>query len=189
MEGMKSSMTLPLSGIVQAVLIGRDAHSLVTTPQEQGILTFEGLEGDKHAGITSRADARKPFYPRGTLIRNDRQVSLVSVEELAQVAAGLSLPELRPEWLGANLLISGIPLLTLLAPATRLFFSRGAVLVITAENLPCSNPGRVLQVQFPAVVKLASEFPRAALHKRGLVAVVELPGIIQAGDEVRVQTL
>lgn len=182
-------MTPPLSGIVQAVLIGQDAHSLVTTPYEQAALTFEGFEGDHHAGITSRSDGRKPFYPRGTLIRNDRQVSLVSVEELAQVAASLGLPELRPEWLGANLLISGIPVLSLLAPATRLFFSGGAVLVITAENLPCSNPGRVLQKQFPGALKLASEFPRAALHKRGLVAVVECPGVIRAGETVRVQAL
>lgn len=174
-------------GTVQAVLVGRDPDSLVSTPQPQVTVTFEGFEGDQHSGITHLSDGRTPFYPRGTLIRNSRQVSLVSVEELSQVASALSLPEVRPEWLGANLLLAGIPSLSLLPPMTRLFFGSGAVLVVMDENLPCGNPGKVLQVQFPQVSDLAGEFPRAALHKRGLVAVVDRPGTIQVGDEVHVQ--
>jgi len=180
-------MTYAQIGSVLGVLVARDPDDLVSTPQEQATLTFAGLEGDRHAGITRRAGGRTPFYPVGTEIRNDRQVSLVSAEELAQVAATLGLPEIRAEWLGANLLLGGIPSLTLLPPATRLFFSGGVVLVVSGENLPCSNPGRVLQIQFPAVSDLASEFPRAALHKRGLVAVVERPGSLRVGEEVHVQ--
>ena len=42
-------------------------------------------------------------------IRNDRQISIVSAEELALIAKELHVPEVKPEWLGANLLISGIP--------------------------------------------------------------------------------
>ena len=174
-------------GTVRAVLVGRDPRSLVSTSQPQVNVTFEGLDDDRHRGITRRSDGRTPFYPRGTQIRNERQVSLVSAEELAQIASALNLPELRPEWLGANLLVEGIPSFTLLPSMTRLFFSSGAVLVVIDENLPCSNPGKVLQAQFPQVSGLPAEFPRAALHRRGLVAVVERPGTIQVGDEVHVQ--
>jgi hypothetical protein len=174
-------------GIVRAVLVGRDPHSLVSTPQPQVNVTFEGFDDDRHRGFTLHSDGRTPFYPRGTVIRNERQVSLVSAEELAQIADALHLPEVRPEWLGANLLVEGIPSFTLVPCRARLFFSSGAVLVMTGENLPCSNPGKVLQTQFPQVAGLAAAFPRAALHKRGLVAVVDRPGSIQAGDEVHVQ--
>ena len=174
-------------GTVQVVLVGRDPRSLVSTPQPQVNVTFEGFDEDQHSGITHRSDGRTPFYPRGTLIRNSRQVSLISVEELAQIASALNLPEVRPEWLGANLLVAGIPSFSLLPPMTRLFFDSGTVLMVMDENLPCSNPGKVLHEQFPAISGLASEFPRAALHRRGLVAVVDRPGTIQVGDEVRVQ--
>ena len=180
-------MGTPQVGIVRIVLVGRDPGALVSTPQPQVNVSFDGFEDDRHSGIKRRSDGRTPFYPRGTLIRNDRQVSLVSVEELAQIAGALGLPEVRPEWLGANLLVAGIPSLTLLPSMTRLFFSSGAVLTVMDENLPCSNPGKVLQEQFPQVPRLAVEFPRTALHKRGLVAVVDRPGSIQVGDEIRVQ--
>ncbi len=173
----------PTIGMVLAVLVGRNKHSLVSVPQTEVNATFEGLEGDRHAGFTRPADARKPFYPRGTPIRNDRQVSLVAVEELAQVAQALELPEIRPEWLGANLLIGGIPALTLLPPHTRLFFEGGVVLLVSEENLPCSGPGKVLQTHFPENPH-CKEFPRAALHKRGLVAVIERPGLIRLGEQV-----
>lgn len=171
------------TGTVLAVLVSRDKHSLVSTPQAEVNATFEGLEGDLHAGITRPSDGRKPFYPRGTLIRNDRQVSLVAAEELAEVAQALNLPEIRPEWLGANLLIGGLPALTLLPSGTRLFFSGGAVLLISDENLPCVGPAKVIQARFPQNPH-CKDFPRAALHKRGLVAVVERPGLIRVGDSV-----
>jgi hypothetical protein len=172
-------------GTVRAVLVGRDPRSLVSTPQLRVNVTFEGFEDDRHSGITHPSDGRTPFYPRGTEIRNHRQVSLVSVEELAQIAGALNLPEVRPEWLGANLLVEGIPSFTLLPYMTRLFFGSGAVLVVTDETLPCSDPGKVLEEQFPQVSGLAAEFPRAALHRSGLVAVVDRPGVIQVGDELR----
>jgi MOSC domain-containing protein YiiM len=148
--------------------------------------TWAGLEGDRHAGLTRPSDGRTPHYPRGTEIRNDRQISLVSPEELDQIAREMLLPEIRPEWLGANLLVSGVPRLTQLPPSTRLFFSPGAVLVVEHENNPCTGPGRVLADQF-ARAGLETLFPQAALHRRGLVACVERPGVIAQGDEIRVE--
>jgi len=172
-------------GRAAGVYLGLEAKSLVTTRQDQVQVVFEGFAGDKHAGFTRPADSRTPQYPRGAPIRNERQVSIVSVEELRQIAAALGLPEILPEWLGANLALEGIPNLTQLPPGTRLYFPQQAALVVTAENRPCSGPGRVLQERYQRP-GLESAFPKAAMHRRGLVAVVERPGVIGAGDAVTV---
>jgi hypothetical protein len=174
-----------LSGSTLGVYLGLDQASFVTTPQPQVTVTFAGFEGDRHAGIIRKADSRTPHYPRGTKIRNDRQVSIVSVEELAQIAAAMDVPEIKPEWLGANLLLQGIPDLTGLPPMTRLTFSAGAVLVVQAENLPCQHPGKIIQEAY-ARPDLQGLFPKTGLHLRGLVACVERPGIILQGDRVEV---
>jgi hypothetical protein len=180
------SIKYKLTGKVSAVFVGTDAHSLVTTKRPQVKVTFEGFEGDKHSGFTRLSDSRTPHYPRGTEIRNDRQVSIVSVEELAQIAAMMRLPEILPEWLGANLLLRDVPRLTQLPPCTRLAFSSGAVLEVEHENLPCKGPGKVIQARYERP-GLDALFPKAALHLRGVVACVEKPGAICEGDEVVVE--
>jgi hypothetical protein len=173
-------------GQVLRVLLGQDEQSLVTTPVDQAEVTFEGFAGDKHSGMTRGADGRTPYYKRGTPIRNYRQVSILSQEELAETAAALGVAELCPEWLGANLLLSGIPQLSLLPPGTRLVFAGGAVLRVEEENQPCLGPGRVIAAQY-GDQKLASRFVKAAMHRRGVVATVELPGSIAGGDAVSVE--
>jgi hypothetical protein len=180
------SIQCKLNGTVSGVFLGLQAGSLVTTRQPQVNATFAGFEGDLHAGITRKADSRTPFYPRGTEMRNDRQVSIVSVEELAQIAEALGLPELRAEWLGANLLLAGIPYLTRLPPGTRLFFAGGATLVIQSENLPCTNPGKVIAAQ-TGQPEIVNKFVKSAGDRRGLVACVEMPAIIHSDEEVKVE--
>lgn len=171
--------------MIRGVYLGLDAGNFITTPQTQVTALFTGLEGDKHAGFTAKADSRTPWYPRGTEMRNNRQVSLVSVEELAEVAAALGVPEVRAEWLGANLLIEDLPGLTQLPPNTRLLCEGGAALIVTAENMPCKGPARVI-AERTGVVSAAALFPKLAIHKRGLVACVDRPGIICAGESMRV---
>jgi MOSC domain-containing protein YiiM len=163
-----------LEGQVLAVLLGMEKASLISTRCDRVTVSFEGLEGDMHA-------------KRGTPIRNIRQVSIVSQEDLDEIAAKLELPEVLPEWLGANLLISGIPRLSLLPPGTRLIFPQGTVLRVEEENQPCINPGKVIAAQY-GNEKLASRFVKAALQRRGVVATVELPGTIEAGDAVTANT-
>ena len=121
----------------------------MSTAQAQVKVTFAGLEGDRHAGLTHKSDSRTPYYRRGTEIRNVRQVSLISVEELQEIARRMDLPALEPEWLGANLLIQGIPDLTMIPPSSRLYFPDDTVLVIDSENNPCIHPGKVIQSHFP----------------------------------------
>lgn len=178
--------TRTIEGIVSSVLIGRDPDSLVTTRQEEVRVAFEGLEGDKHAGMLRPSDSRTPRYPRGTIIRNRRQISIVSDEELEYIAQAMDLPIIRPEWLGANLSIRGVPDLTLIPPTSRIFFPDEAAIIIDAENLPCTHPGRIIQKQYPDRPDLADAFPKAALHKRGLVAWVERPGVIRTGDAIKI---
>jgi hypothetical protein len=183
----KCAMKKVYQGQVSAVLLGLDSQSLVTTHVASIQAEFEGLNGDKHAGLTRLSDGRTPHYPRGTVIRNDRQVSLVSVEELAEIAQRMKVEALLPDWLGANMLIQGIPDLTRILPSARMYFSQGAVLYISGENKPCIHPGKVIQAQYPDQSALENSFVTAALHRRGLVAVVENPGTITPGDEVQVE--
>ena len=179
-------MTEVIEGRVVEVLVGREAKSLVSTAQAEVAVSLEGFEGDKHAGYTMRSNARQPHFPRGTLLHNSRQVSLVSVEELAEIAARLGLPRLEAAWLGANLCLTDLPHLTDLPPGTRLFFPQEAVLVVEGENTPCRGPGKIIQEHYPDRPKLTTAFPKAALRRRGLVGWVERAGIIRADDRVKI---
>lgn len=159
--------------------------SPISTSEQQITLTWDGVEGDKHAGVSMSADS-PDFYSRDSEVRNTRQVSLVSEEELAKIAAILDVPELQSAWLGANLLLSGIGDLTQLPSGTRLIFSQGAGLVVEDSNPPCTAPGQVVQDNYTDKSGLTTAFPKAALSKRGLVAWVEKPGKINVGDSVQV---
>lgn len=121
-------------------------------------------------------------YPKGTEIRNTRQVSILSSEELAAVAAEMGIPELRPEWLGASLVLEGIPEFTMVPPSSRLIFSSGAALAVDMENGPCRFPAEVIEGQHPGK---GMRFVKAAEGRRGVTAWVERPGRIALGDAVR----
>jgi hypothetical protein len=176
-----------LKGRVVAVMIADREDTLESKRVELGIMTtFEGFPGDRHAGHTRRAGVReRKYYPKGTIIKNNRQVSIVSSEELAQVAQTMGIAEIQPEWLGANLCIDGIPNFTQLAGLTRFVFPSGATIIVYGENTPCINPGQVI-AQYNEKA-FAPNFPKAAMHRRGLVGWIECPGEIREGDEVIVQ--
>lgn len=146
-------------------------------------LTFEGIPGDRHAGLVAPAGVRQKHVARGTPIRNARQLSIVSVEELARIAQALSLGRLEPQWLGANLMISGLNSLTQLAPSTRLKCSSGAIIVIDGDNDPCTSAGGAVE-RATGVIGVRSAFPKAAMGLRGLVGWVEREGVVSVGDTV-----
>ncbi len=180
-------------GTVTHVLVGEnrdkvehDPDALITTVCPGARVTMEGFDGDKHAGFTRLSDSRTPHYPLGTEIRNNRQVSIVSIEELTLIATTMGVPAVLPQWLGANLAVRRIPDLTHLPPSTRLFFSQDAVLVVEGPNMPCLYPGKVLQRQYSGIPGLSTLFPKAAINRRGVVAWVERPGMICEADEMRV---
>ncbi len=160
-----------------------DGDTFVTRSIDQLLLTFEGIPGDRHAGLTRKSGVRETHLPRGSLIRNARQLSLLSLEELAQTATALNLEVIPGHWCGANVVFSGLEGLTQLPPSTRLVFPSGASVVIDGENLPCTQTGRSIAERAPTPTPaLASRYVKAAMHRRGLVAWVEREGQIRLGD-------
>jgi MOSC domain-containing protein YiiM len=147
-------------------------------------LLFSGVEGDCHGGLMRKSDSRMlKQFKRGTPVRNSRQLSILSVEELAEVAVRMGIPIVKPEWVGANLVTRGIPDLTLLPPSSRLQFSSGAMIVVDLENHPCRYPADIIQRHNP---EQKMGFVKAAMHKRGVVGWVEAEGIVRAGDSITV---
>ncbi|MGE0503045.1 MAG: MOSC domain-containing protein [Rhizobiaceae bacterium] len=152
-------------------------------------LTFDGIEGDLHSGPTRRSGGREPWYPRGTEMRNERQLSIVAQDELAIVASRMNLPEVRPEWIGANLVLEGVPRLSMLPAGTMLFFWNGVTIKVDAQNGPCRVAGRSIAENAGMADRDAGSllFPKVAKRLRGLVGWVEKPGRIATGEAVSVR--
>jgi hypothetical protein len=152
-------------------------------------LTFEGIEGDFHGGSTRKSGSREPWYPRGTEMRNERQLTVVAADELAQIAAGMGIAEVQPEWIGANLVLEGIDRLSMLPRGTLMFFKNGVTLKVDDQNGPCKLSGRSVaeNAKMEDVQAGALLFPKVAKRLRGLVVWVEKPGMITVGEEVTVR--
>ena len=161
-----------------------EALGFVSAAAARLTLTFQGIAGSRHLGWVRGADARVPWYKRGTPLRNTRHVSLVSVEDLREIAAAMGLDEVKPEWLGANCVLEGLPNFSFLPMGTRLFFPGTAVLAAEGYNPPCSNPGKVIVGALGTGSPV--DFPKAAKYRRGITASVERPGEINAGDKIEV---
>lgn len=155
---------------------------LRSVPLERAMLTFAGLEGEAHGGITRASCSRVTTqYERGTEIANVRQLSVLSVEEMAAIAAEMRLETLQPEHLGASLVIEGIPDFTHVPPSSRLQAPSGAVLVIDMENRPCIYPAKEVEAEHEGYGRA---FKPAARGRRGVTAWVEHGGEIALGDEL-----
>lgn len=159
-------------------------RSFATQSATQLEMTFEGISGNRHAGAVRPADGRTPWYGRGTVLRNDRQVSLLCPDELSQMAVALGVPLIAPEWLGCDVLVAGLANFSFLPRGTRLFFASGAVLNIEGQNAPCRFSGAAVMAQYPQMEGLDLAFPKATRRLRGLVASVEKPGIVRADDAI-----
>ncbi|MFI0843368.1 MOSC domain-containing protein [Mesorhizobium sp. IMUNJ 23232] len=149
-------------------------------------LGFDGIPGDFHRGPTRRSGSREPWYPRGTEMRNERQLSIVAPDELTLVAERMGLAEVRPEWIGANILLDGIPHLSMLPSGTLLFFKGGVTVKVDAQNGPCRYAGKQVAMRAGMADEEAGSllFPKAAKRLRGLVAWVEKPGTLTIDEEV-----
>ena len=160
----------------------RDA-ALASTSLQEAQLTFAGIPGEAHGGLTRPSCSRVVSqHPRGTEIRNTRQLSVVSQEELDEIAADCGLQTLNPALVGASLVISGIPDFTHLPPSSRLQMPDGATLVVDMENRPCHLPAKPINADHPGA---GDRFKAAAKGKRGITAWVEREGIMRVGDTVR----
>jgi hypothetical protein len=175
----------PFTGRIARLLASPDRKfGLEKAERDALALKFSGIEGDCHGGLIRKSDSRMvKQYKRGTTVRNARQVSILSMEELDEIARTMGIPEVKAEWVGANLVTTGIPDLTLLPPSTRLQFPSGAMIVVDIENLPCRYPAAIIEARHPAQTM---GFVKAAKHKRGVVGWIEAEGEIRAGDAITV---
>jgi MOSC domain-containing protein YiiM len=151
---------------------------------------LDGFVGDKHRGF-ERVAWPGDKDPAGTVRRNERQWSGVSVEELAIISQKMDLKEsLTAETLGANICVEGIPDFSRLPSGTRLMFPSGAVLAVEECNPPCADMGAQIAAKYTtrSGERAAGHlFASRAFGLRGIVGVVDVPGVIHAGDKVVVQ--
>ena len=160
----------------------RDA-ALQSQAVESLKLTFAGPAGEAHGGLTRPSCSRVTAqYPRGTTIRNTRQLSVLSAADLAAIAKGMGLPALDPALVGATLVIDGIPDLTHLPPSSRLQAEGGATIVVDMENRPCHLPARPIDA---AHAGFGARFKAAAQGRRGITAWVEREGVLRLGARIR----
>jgi len=156
--------------------------SLRAEPLDNAEATFAGISGEAHGGTTRPCCARfAMLHPRDHPIRNTRQLTIVSAEEMAQIAAAIGLDALDPGLIGASMVIEGIPDLSHLPPASRLQTAAGTTLTVDLENGPCHHPGKEIEAEAPGH---GAGFKQAALTRRGVTAWIEREGPLAVGDRI-----
>lgn len=180
------SVLKPAAYRAEIVWLGRvpaGEGQLASQAEARIFAAFSGVEGEAHAGLTRPACSRvQQQYPAGTTIRNTRQFSVVSAEELALVAADMGLEALAPELLGASMVIRGLPDFSHLPPGARLQGEGGATLVVDLQNRPCTFPARGIEATHRGY---GARFKPAAKGRRGIVAWVEREGWFAVGERLR----
>ena len=149
-----------------------------------------GIGNDGHRSYERKTwDGDK--QPEGTIRRNERQWSAVSLEELAELSTEMDLTEqLTATCLGANLCFSGISQLSRLPKGTLLKFPSGVELSVEEYNPPCHHMGKKVASLYATKSGEAlssTAFSKATKLKRGIVGVVEVAGTINVGDVVTVE--
>ncbi len=163
--------------------LSKDEHPTVQ-------VELDGVVGDRHRSY-DRPTWQGDKQPKGTIRRNERQWSAVSVEELAEIQDAMDLSEpLTATRLGANLCLTGLQDLSRLPKGTLLKFPSGAELMVEEYNPPCHDMGKRLAAMYTTnsgKPLLSTAFSKAAKLNRGVVGVVEVAGAISADDEVTVE--
>ena len=177
----------PTSYSGEVVWIGaletEDRTALKSVLRDRLELTFEGIAGECHAGLTRPSCSRVVSqYVKGTPIKNERQLCLISEEELNQIAEKMGLDAIDPARLGATIVVRGIPDFTFVPPSSRLQAPSGATMTVDMENRPCVLPGPVIERH---AAGFGAKFKPAANHLRGVTGWVEREGKLSVGDEVR----
>ncbi len=156
--------------------------SLRASPAEEVAVALDGIEGESHGGTARPSCSRfTMLHPKGTEVRNSRQVTFLSVEELAVVAARLGLDDLDPALLGAQVVVRGIPDLSHLPPGARLQSAAGTTFGIDLQNGPCHLVSREIEIDAPGHGK---GFRTEARGLRGVTGWVERAGRLAVGDEL-----
>ncbi len=143
---------------------------------------FSGPDGEAHGGLTRPACSRVAnLYAPNTDIRNVRQFSILSAEELALISQDMGLDALDPALVGATMVIEGIPDFSHVPPSSRLQGASGATLVVDMNNRPCTLPARPIETRHKG---FGRAFKPAAAGRRGVTAWVEREGVFTLGEAV-----
>lgn len=158
--------------------------SLRAEPLAKVTAHLTGFEGEAHGGITRAACSRfTMLYPKGTEVRNTRQLSILSAEELALIADKIGIDALDPALLGASMVVRGVPDFSHLPVGSRLKSVAGTVIAIDLENGPCQFPAMEIEADHPGHGKA---FKPAAEGRRGVTAWVEREGPLKVGEALEV---
>ncbi len=159
------------------------AAALASAGMTHAEIGFGGIGGEAHGGLTRLSCSRViSQHPRGTKIRNARQLSVVSAEELEEIAAEMGIADLRPDQVGATLMLRGLPDFTHLPPSSRLQGPSGVTLVVDMVNRPCHLPAPVIDADNPGKGR---GFKTAAKGRRGVTMSVEREGALSVGDTLK----
>jgi hypothetical protein len=180
---MPALVATPFSGTIVWLGTVPDRKAGLTAQARDALMArFEGPEGEAHGGLTRPSCSRViPLYARDTPIRNVRQFSILSAEELAEIAVLMGVAALDPALVGATMVVQGIPDLSHLPPSSRLQAETGTTLVVDMQNRPCVLPAKPIEAALPGFGKA---FKTAASGRRGITAWVEREGLLRLGDGV-----
>jgi hypothetical protein len=161
----------------------RERAEIETVAIEEMPLGFGGFAGDCHAGETRPSCSRVTGqYPRGTTIRNVRAGQPRVGGGTRADRGGAGLDNLAPEWVGASVVVEGIPDFSHLPPSSRLQGPDGVTLTVDMQNRPCRFPAKTIETAHPGKGK---RFKEVAEGLRGVTAWVERVGTLRIGDALR----
>ena len=174
-------------GKIDSLFLGLIEEELIKRSVKQLEFRLDGVNGDRHAGferVTWEGDDKQVA---NTLRRNERQWSAVSSEELDEISEKMNLRvPLNAGDIGANFCVSGANNFSKLPKGTIFKFDSGVELIVEEYNPPCLGMSKNLAQKFldkNGNVLDETLFLQVAKYLRGLVGVVEVPGMIHKNDE------
>lgn len=174
-------------GKIDSLFLGVIEEELIKRSVKQLEFRLDGVIGDRHAGferVTWEGDDKQVA---NTLRRNERQWSAVSSEELDEISEKMNLRvPLNAGDIGANFCVSGANNFSKLPKGTIFKFDSGVELIVEEYNPPCLGMSKNLAQKIldkNGNVLDETLFLQVAKYLRGLVGVVEVPGIIHKNDE------
>jgi hypothetical protein len=175
-----------ITATISSVYLGSSGY-LGKDPCDSLQAELDGFVGDRHRSYTRKC-WQGDKQAQGSVRRNERQWSAVCPDELVEISKTMDLKEpITAASVGANLCITGVPNLSELPKGTILKFPSGAELMVEEFNPPCLEMGQKLAALHSTNSGKPirdTAFPKAAQYLRGVVGVVEVAGVINAGDEV-----
>ena len=174
-------------GKIDSLFLGVIGEELIKRSVKQLEFRLDGVISDRHAGferVTWEGDDKQVA---NTLRRNERQWSAVSSEELDEISEKMNLRvPLNAGDIGANFCVSGTHNFSKLPKGTIFKFDSGVELIVEEYNPPCLGMSKNLAQNIldkNGNVLDETLFLQVAKYLRGLVGVVEVPGMIHKNDE------